>query len=525
MGAGSLLFKTSIVFIGFVSVFIYTQPPFTVSESQDDRIFLTDKRFSPVENEVDLVSLTIEGKLPEYLIGGAYLRVGPNVGKIHLDQPYHWFDGDGFIFRLFFNSSSTASLRSRWLSTWYLVNATRRDGKMTNVLGTLRHPWKTLAFLLRQVSRNPRVTAANTALLEWRNRFFALYEGALPFEFNPMTLESIGPFSFGGQLTTSFTAHPRIDPETQELIFFGYIPPITGKLHYYVANSTSSLSVKGSVAFDHPKYLPRSVHDFAITKRRSLWLDFPLYMSPLHPLQGKEFILFHPEGNSYMGWHDRHSPESVQWVPIKPGYAFHFAAAWDENDDESVVVGCRSRHVAGGLWESDPPHNNRNGTLNDISTPYLYRWRLNRSSRNVSEGPLLDSQGKGIACEFPSSHPDKTGTKVRYIYASHFQKNENGKADVGSMAGIVKYDLELEKETLFSFGGHHLHGGEPFFFPNPSQKQEDDGSLLVFVYDDQKETSKVLVIDALTMKQVTSIPLNTRVPMGFHTLFVPKSSL
>ena len=37
-------------------------------------------------------------------------------------------------------------------------------------------------------------------------------------------LETVGPYAFGGKLRHAFTAHPKLDVQTGELLFFGYNP-------------------------------------------------------------------------------------------------------------------------------------------------------------------------------------------------------------------------------------------------------------------------------------------------------------
>ena len=50
----------------------------------------------------------------------------------------------------------------------------------------------------------------------------ALEEGNPPFLLGPATLEPEGYETYGGKVKGPFTAHPKVDPETGEMIFFGY---------------------------------------------------------------------------------------------------------------------------------------------------------------------------------------------------------------------------------------------------------------------------------------------------------------
>ena len=61
-------------------------------------------------------------------------------------------------------------------------------------------------------------------------RLLALWEGGPPYELEPSTLDTIGVYDFNGKLQGAMTAHPKVDPETGELLFFGYgpFPPLSG---------------------------------------------------------------------------------------------------------------------------------------------------------------------------------------------------------------------------------------------------------------------------------------------------------
>lgn len=65
---------------------------------------------------------------------------------------------------------------------------------------------------------------ANTNLLYWAGKLLALWEGGLPHELNPKTLEtnSEGEYKFDGlfQNGDAVTAHPRLDSKRDRLALF-----------------------------------------------------------------------------------------------------------------------------------------------------------------------------------------------------------------------------------------------------------------------------------------------------------------
>ena len=65
---------------------------------------------------------------------------------------------------------------------------------------------------------------ANTHVVRHADRTFALMEAAPPTQVDPVTLETLGEHDFGGRLQGPMTAHPKLDPDTGEMLFFGYSP-------------------------------------------------------------------------------------------------------------------------------------------------------------------------------------------------------------------------------------------------------------------------------------------------------------
>ncbi len=73
--------------------------------------------------------------------------------------------------------------------------------------------------------RPPTVTdagVANTNVIWHGGKLLALEEAHLPTEIDPKTLETKGYVDYARRIAGPVTAHPKIDPVTGELIFFGY---------------------------------------------------------------------------------------------------------------------------------------------------------------------------------------------------------------------------------------------------------------------------------------------------------------
>src|SRR5690606_24103305 len=107
------------------------------------------------------------------------------------------------------------SYRSRWVTTerFELQKQARRA-----LFGRYRN-----RYTNAPEAKDANMGTANTTAMFHAGRLYALKEDDLPYELNPDTLETIGRTDMDGQITSNcFTAHPKVDPITNELLAFAY---------------------------------------------------------------------------------------------------------------------------------------------------------------------------------------------------------------------------------------------------------------------------------------------------------------
>jgi carotenoid cleavage dioxygenase-like enzyme len=221
--------------------------------------------FAPVRAEIDLVDCEVEGKLPTDLAGTFY-RAGPDFqypGKTH-NIP---FDGDGHI-GMFRFANGHVDYKSRYVRTQrYKAQAEAREA----LFHTYRNPR----------NDDPRVKGlsrgtANTTPIYHHGKLFALKEDSPPVAMDPDTLETTDDYyTFGGKLKSlTFTAHPKIDSETGELLAFGY--EASGEASQDVAVLT--IDPQGKLTDETWIRVPYSgmIHDFAITRKHVAFLVIPM---------------------------------------------------------------------------------------------------------------------------------------------------------------------------------------------------------------------------------------------------------
>lgn len=456
--------------------------------------FFLDGNFSPVAQERDADDMEVIGTIPEDL-QGHFLRVGPNPVHVFSEAAYHTFDGDGMIHAIEFDRGA-ARYRNRFIENEGFKLERERGDWVYKGMNSLMDPTPSRVPEGAPASKN----LANTAFAFHNNTLYALHEPSQPTVIALPGLETIGPTDFGGKLTHPFTAHPKIDKKTGEMMTYGYSfqAPFV---------SYSVINEQGELVHSTPITIPRSIfmHDFAVTEKYTLFLDFPITLDIGRAISGGPAVDFEPQYGSRIGVMPRYgTDEDVKWFDVETGVVIHTANAWDE-DSEVVLQASRSQtaDIAGaGTSEGNNLEENQG---------HLYEWRINLETGSILERTLSD-----IPCDFTRVNDDYACHKTRYVYAGIFNTERAFTFD-----GIMKYDNETGVTQAFKYGPNR-HGGEAVFAPKVGSSCEDEGYLICFVHDEATNQSECLIIDAqhLEAGPVATIIMPFRVPYGFHAGWV-----
>jgi carotenoid cleavage dioxygenase len=451
-----------------------------------------DGNFAPVRREITAESLEVIGELPPDL-SGMFVRNGPNPQWTPIGQ-YHWFDGDGMLHGVRI-SNGKATYRNRYVRTKGF-EVEKKAGKAIWT-GLLEPPPKDKPPI-------PYKNAANTALVWHAGQLLALWEGGAPHAIKAPDLETIGEYTYNDKLVSAFTAHPKVDPLTGEMMFFGYsfAPPY---LHYSV------VSEEGKLLQTVPIDLSRAVmmHDFAITEDYTIFMDLPLTFSPERMQKGEPAMIFEGNRPSRFGIVPRYGNNlNIRWFECPACYVFHTLNAYEEGD-EVVLIACRMSSTTvlmSADSQLDPQGN----------IPRLCRWRFNLRTGKVREQMLDD-----VPSEFPRINENLLGRKTRYGYTARAAETPMPLFD-----GVIKYDFTEGSSQTHEFGKGR-YGGEAVFVPRPSATAEDDGWLITFVYDSTEEASELVVVNArdVTAAPVARILMPKRVPYGFHGTWLSQEQL
>jgi carotenoid cleavage dioxygenase len=90
------------------------------------------------------------------------------------------------------------------------------------------------------------------------------------------------------------------------------------------------------------------------------------------------------------------------------------------------------------------------------------------------------------------------------------------------LGSLVKTDVERGVTEVHDAGSANF-AMEPVFVPRSPDAAEDDGWLLVYVHDAERNACDVAVLDAqdFTAAPIATVHLPVRVPYGFHGNWIP----
>ncbi|OJY54360.1 MAG: hypothetical protein BGP03_13725 [Pseudonocardia sp. 73-21] len=130
---------------------------------------------APNRFEADAPDLVVRGEPPADL-AGVFHRNGAEPLYPPVDEPYHWFDGDGMVYA-FFLENGKVSMRNRWVRTEKLKRELAAGRSLFGVFG---NPATT-----DPSAAGTRSNTANTNIVLRGGRLLALMEGAPPVELDP----------------------------------------------------------------------------------------------------------------------------------------------------------------------------------------------------------------------------------------------------------------------------------------------------------------------------------------------------
>jgi len=441
--------------------------------------------FGPIHSEDDF-ELQVVGEIPAGLTGALY-RNGPNPQFEPRDE-HHWFAGDGMI-HAFFVEDGKVRYRNRFVRTpkWELEHAAGRA-----MFGVFGNPMTSDPSVMGKDSG-----VANTNVVWHAGRLYALEEGHKPFELDPATL---APLGYADQYLNRVTAHPKLDPETGEMVWFGYSigeMPFTRTMSYGVTDADGKVTRRDD--FEAP--FSSMVHDFLVTQRHALFPILPLTGDLQRVMSGGPAYAWEPEKGSHVGVLRRDAPvDTMRWFTTDACYVFHPMNAWEEG--ETIYADVME-------YPHAPLFPNADGSRTTNAGARLVRWTIDlaASSNRIKREPLDD-----VAGEFPRFDERRAGLPYRHGWFA-----ANTRAPGMSFNAIAHVDLAKGQRSVHQLPDGDATG-EPVFIPRSTSAAEGDGWLVSLIYRADADASDFVVFEAqdIAAGPIATARIPRRVPFGFH---------
>jgi all-trans-8'-apo-beta-carotenal 15,15'-oxygenase len=472
---------------------------------------LLARDFRTVADEITAPIEITEGAVPAELRGALYRNTPGRLDRG--GQAYgHLLDGDGMIMRFAF-SERGIQYQNKFVRTPEFVAEERANRVLYRNFGTNLPGGMRKNILGVAKFKN----AANTSVMWHAGKLLALWEGGTPYEIHPETLETIGPFEYGGRLRqgtsfahrlmgtgTPFSAHPKTDPRTGELFNFGLVAGRKYQLVLYRADARGELEIVTRVPIDGFAY----AHDFVLTRHYAVVLLFPLIFDPLRIFLGMDSIVSSAR-------FDKARPTEILVIPraggeprrfhAPPCFMYHLVNGYETNDERIVIDATWSERV---VFAKGSPAD----MLADMR-PHPACVQLDLRSGRADIDVMREHWS-----EWPSVNPGRIAAQHRYVWST---ASPSDCAEY-SHRGILKIDRQTNAHQY-----RNLEPGlpsEPTFVPRPGATREDDGWLIINLYDVDRDWTDLLVLNASDLSTVCSGKIPNHVPSGFHATWVEQQS-
>ncbi|MDZ4240007.1 MAG: carotenoid oxygenase family protein [Hydrogenophaga sp.] len=469
---------------------------------------------APSRVEGDVHDLEVVGQIPPELNGAFYRNSADHTYPPLLGKDI-FLNGDGMVHMVRFENGH-ADLKTRYVRTrkFELERKARRA-----LFGAYRNPFTDSAEVAGEDNNT-----ANTAVLWHHGKLYALKESGLPYELDPNTLETLGERNFSGKLDRTFTAHPKLDPETGECIAFAYNAPgqPSRDIELYV------IAPNGEITSHETFEAPYSsmVHDCLVSRNHIAFVICPMVCD-------WERV---KNGESYWHWDNtlktqvaiiprKEGVKAIRWYTCpKVAMQTHTFNAWEEQTDAGTTLHLDQFITESGWLSQFPDLHDPNA---QEKPPFGERWSfdLDSASPEFRIQRLINQIG-----EMPAIDPRYAMKRAR-----HFWFGTNNPA-IGPMLAwgpkgppftCVGHFDEAAKQLNFWYAGPDSAPEEPHFVPRSADAPVGDGWILTMVGRRTENRTDLVILDALHLDRgpVAVVKFPYRVHEGFHGIWVGAQAL
>lgn len=490
-----------------------SQPPAPLSQTNPREAVTNDALSTPpslFRIEQDIQDCEVEGKIPSDLVGNFY-RVGPDA-----QYPLHPrnipFDGEGHV-SLFTFEDGRVSYKSRFVRN----QRYKAQAAAHRILFPMYRNPNMDDPSVKTVSRG----TANTHIIHHNGLLLALKEDSPPVAMNLHTLDTVDDYyTFNGQLESkTFTAHPKIDSETGNMIAFGYEAKGFGTDDVNVFEFTPGGKRVWSAWIKVP-YIGL-LHDFAVTQKHIVFYVMPLAIDLEQMKNGGIHWSWDGTKPTYFGILRRGGDgKDVRWFKGPERSATHVMGTFE--DGNRVYV-----DVEMSLFNPFPFMPFRDGqTWNPVKgSSRITRLSVDTSKKNV-KGYEMETMYPNHLGALPRQDDRYNTVPYRFGFLPCPDPDPGDKTKRPSQC-YARFDHQTRKAQLYRAGeGTFL--AEACFAPRGKNAGEGSGYLMgVATHSLQGGRSDLVILDAehLDDGPVATVRLPTRIVGQIHGWWVPGDQL
>lgn len=442
----------------------------------------------------------IEGVIPDFIRGTWYMN-GPACFERGGQRYNNWLDGDGMVCALRFDSDGL-QFTNRFVETRKHSEETAADRFIYRTFGT--------AFRGDELKRGVITeSTANVSVIHFAGSLLAFGEQSIPIELDPDTLETIGPYDFAGAVNevTPFSAHPKVDAVTGELLNFGIsFSSRNPRLNYYRFDRQGKLLHRSS----HKLTAPCSLHDFAVSKR---YVSF--YLSP-YSLDAAQMATGNSATLDALRWNrdehttllvlDRKTGEHVASLKMPTAYSLHTINSFERDgllviDLIELKAPVYSEYQIPELFRSPPA-----GTA--------VRYEVDLASNSIRSRQEIAFVGTP---DFPCINGSNEMRDYQRGWMLGIEPGTLGTPQFFNQ--LIGFRWTSSSPTIYTSPSECLLAGEPVVVDAPAGQSD---VLLCQEYDMNSDSMSVVLFNAddFLSGPVARVHLKTPVHFGFHTTFV-----
>lgn len=454
-------------------------------------------------HEIVVEELAVEGKIPQWLVG-SLIRNTPAQYEIGARSYRHWFDGLAMLYSFTFENGRV-SYRNRFIES----KAHRENNETGEIkfseFGTNRR--QSIFFpLFNALFQKPLLGGnTNVNVARFGEQFVALTETPLAMVFDRHTLETIGTYDYDRTDAQLSTAHPQFDFARKMGITYAAKIGLSSEYRFYNLNGTK-LELLATIPTKKLAY----IHSFGMTEHYILLAEYAFKLSNVLAMLviGKPFIEnfeWLPEEGSRLIVIDKASGKVVSEAETEAFFAFHHINAFERDGEIVADFAAYPDAKIVGQFYLDALRADRAS----IARSEFRRYRIPLSGSGRATYELVTDEN----IEFPRiNYEQYNGNPYGCVFGTSIQQGTTGFYNQ-----LTKFDVTTG--ALKKWYEADCYPGEPVFVAAPEASTEDEGVVLSVLFDSQRDTSFLLVLDGRSFGEIARVRLPQYIPFGFHGQF------